>query len=291
MKKKKLGLSIIDEELIYKVLSIPSFIGKEYRMMEFLMKYSKEKGYKAGIDDSGNVYFCKGTLAEGEYYPCLSAHMDTVHDEQIPFIESGTPIPLITEEVDVGKHWIYAENFGLGGDDKAGIAIALAILDKVPVCKAVFFVEEEIGCLGSQNVELAWFKDVGYVMAFDSPEGNCASWSCCGECLFDKNFYETYLAELGEKFGLTNYVRHPYTDAMVLRIDTSLMSMNFGAGYYNYHCNNEYCIPEEMDKAAAMGIYLIDRLGYKEYVFPYTPNNGHAKDENYEYFEKLFEEQ
>lgn len=46
-----------------------------------------------------------------------------------------------------------------------------------------------------------------------------------------------------------------------------------------------------MDNAAAIGIYLIDRLGYKEYVFPYTPNYEHVKDENYEYFEKLFEEQ
>ena len=194
---------------------------------------------------------------------------------------------MVTEEIK-GKHRIYAEDFGLGGDDKAGIVIALTILDKLPICKAVFFVEEEAGCCGSQKAELAWFKDAGYVIAFDSPEGNCASWSCSGECLFDRAFYETYLVELGEKYGLTKYVAHPYTDVMVLRIDTALMCMNFGAGYYKYHTPSEYCIAEEMDNAAAMGLYLINRLGYKEYVFPYTPKSPYEKDENYDYFSKLF---
>ena len=278
-------LKVIDEELMYKILSIPTYTGKEYHMIEFLMEYIREKGYDGGIDGKGNVYLCKGNLPEGEFYPCVSAHMDTVQYEQIPFIEAGHPIPLCTEERD-GKHIIYAEDFGFGGDDKCGIVIALAIVDKLPACKAVFFVEEEIGCIGSLNAELSWFKDVGYVMAFDSPEGNCASWSCSGECLFDRCFYETYLVELGEKFGLTNYVAHPYTDVMVLRIDTALNCMNFGAGYYKYHTRGEYCVVEEMDNAAAMGLYLIDRLGHKEYVFPYAPSR--VKDENYEYFSKLF---
>ena len=67
------------------------------------------------------------------------------------------------------------QGFGLGGDDKASIVIALSILDIVPICEVVFFAEEEIGCRGSRNGELAWFGDVGYIMAFESPGGNCAS--------------------------------------------------------------------------------------------------------------------
>ena len=267
-----IGLKTINEDLMYRVLSVPTYTGKEHRMIEFLMDYARDKGYDGGIDEKGNVYMCKGAPPDGGYYPCVTAHMDTVQYEQIPFIEAGNPIPLVTEEIK-GKHRVYAEDFGLGGDDKAGIVIALTILDKLPICKAVFFVEEEAGCCGSQKAELAWFKDAGYVIAFDSPEGNCASWSCSGECLFDRAFYETYLVELGEKYGLTKYVAHPYTDVMVLRIDTALMCMNFGAGYYKYHTPSEYCIAEEMDNAAAMGLYLINRLGYKEYVFPYTPKS------------------
>ena len=171
-----IGLKTINEDLMYRVLSVPTYTGKEHRMIEFLMDYARDKGYDGGIDEKGNVYMCKGAPPDGGYYPCVTAHMDTVQYEQIPFIEAGNPIPLVTEEIK-GKHRVYAEDFGLGGDDKAGIVIALTILDKLPICKAVFFVEEEAGCCGSQKAELAWFKDAGYVIAFDSPEGNCASWS------------------------------------------------------------------------------------------------------------------
>ena len=73
-----LGLKVIDEELMYKILSIPSYIGKEHLMMEFILAYAKEKGYDGGIDEKGNVYICKGIPPENGYYPCVSAHMDTV---------------------------------------------------------------------------------------------------------------------------------------------------------------------------------------------------------------------
>lgn len=272
---------------MYKVLSTPSFTGQEYRMTEFLMAYAKEMGYAFEMDAKSNVYLRKGTLPDGEYYPCVTAHMDTVQYEQQPFIEKGQSIPLVTEEKS-GIHFIFAEDFGLGGDDKCGIAIALAILQHTPICKAVFFVEEESGCAGSHEAELSWFKDVGYIMGFDSPEGNCASWSCSGTCLFDRHFYETYLAELGDKFGLTNYVQHPYTDVMLLRIETALTCMNFGAGYYNYHTPSEFCIAEEMDNATAMGLYLINRLGYKEYVYPYSSRNPGVADDDYKYFLNKF---
>lgn len=37
------GLRIIDEELMYNILSIPTFTGMEYRMIDFLLKYLREK--------------------------------------------------------------------------------------------------------------------------------------------------------------------------------------------------------------------------------------------------------
>lgn len=121
--KTKLNMSLIDEDLLYQVLSIPTFSEKEYIMQNFLLEYSRQKGIQASMDNKGNVYFCKVTLPEGNYYPCVTAHMDTVQDQQIPYIDANKPVPLLTEETD-GKHVIYADGFGLGGDDKAGIIIA-----------------------------------------------------------------------------------------------------------------------------------------------------------------------
>jgi putative aminopeptidase FrvX len=284
---QRLGLTTIDENLLYQVLSIPTYSGKEVRMQEFLFKYATEHGLQAHIDNKGNIYLQKGSLEKGRFFPCLVAHMDTVHSRQIPFIEANKKIPLQTEVVN-GNHLIFAEDFGLGGDDKAGIVIALTIMEMLPVCKAVFFVEEEIGCGGSEVAELSWFRDVGYIIAFDAPGRNCASWSCGGELLFDKTFYEKFLRELGNKYGLTNYEAHPYTDVMMLRMNTCLACMNFSAGYYNHHTSIEYVVAEDMDQAVAMGLHLINRLGNKEYIIPYTPHYLDVDNADYNYFKALF---
>ncbi|MDO5457858.1 MAG: hypothetical protein Q4F26_05865 [Atopococcus tabaci] len=284
-----MNLCNIELQLLYKVLSIPSYSEKEIRMREFLIEYARQKEYDYYIDEIGNVYMRKGFLSDEEYYPCITAHMDTVQTAHIALIEQNQYITLITEKRKDNKHIIYAEDLGLGGDDKAGIVIALSIMDKISTCKCVFFVEEEIGCRGSENVDLSWFGDVGYIMSFDSPESNCASWSCCGKLLFDRCFYETYLEELSSKFGLTKYVAHPYTDVMMLRMNTCLVCMNFGAGYYNFHTLWEYVVAEEMDNAVAMGIYLIERLDYKEYFLPYSPRSkSNEIDEEFEWFQETF---
>ena len=52
---------------------------KEDLMIEFLSNYLSDKGYNYDVDEFGNVYVTKGTLNEGEFYPCVVAHTDTVH--------------------------------------------------------------------------------------------------------------------------------------------------------------------------------------------------------------------
>lgn len=90
---------------------------------------------------------------------------------------------------------------------------------------------------------------------------------------------------------MTKFVAHPYTDAYILCMDTCLACMNFGAGYYLYHTLNEYVVPEEMDNATTMGLYLIDRLGYKEYVLPFCPRYRlNEEDKDSEWFRNKFKQ-
>lgn len=59
---------------IYKVQS-PS--GQEDRMKKFIIPYLCEmKGVNFKHDSIENLLVTKGTLKEGEYYPCLVAHLD-----------------------------------------------------------------------------------------------------------------------------------------------------------------------------------------------------------------------
>ena len=131
----------------------------------------------------------------------------------------------------------------------------------------MFFVEEELGCQGSIKADLEWFRNIGYIIAFDAPGATC-SWSCGGTRLFDKQFYKDYLLKLEEFFVSISYNSHSYTDIMNLRMNTSLACVNIGCGYYDYHTQYDYCIVEEMDRAVQIGLYLIKLLGHKEYVIP-----------------------
>ena len=73
--------------LLKEVLSLPSYTGKEDRVVEFLIGYGIQKGYKVFVDHVNNVYLTKGSVSEYEYFPCFVAHTDTVHMNQSELIK------------------------------------------------------------------------------------------------------------------------------------------------------------------------------------------------------------
>ena len=276
----------LDYSLAIRTLSVPTVSGQEHMMREFLISYAKERGIGYKVDKTGNLYLTKGTVPDGEFYPCVSAHMDTVQHSQRKWIQEKRNLEVKIEKI-YDEHRFYCEDIGIGADDKAGIAICLSLFESQPILKGVFFVMEEAGCLGSEEVELPWFGDVGYIMAFDSPEHDL-SWACGGARLFDRDFYERYLEDLTEEFKIRKYCNHPFTDIMHLRENTCLACMNIFAGYFLYHTIHEYCVAEDMDKAVKLGKTLITRLGYQEYVIPYTSrmHDAHNEDDAF-FFEKF----
>ena len=161
------------KEFIKEVLSVPSCSGKETMLREYIERFADERGIAHHRDGKGNLYLTKGNPGDG-YYPCLVNHMDTVQTWQGAFVDQARPIDIL-ERVRGGHTELYAEGGGIGADDKLGCAIALALVDVLPVVKAVFFVEEELGMLGSRELDMDWFGDVGFCLSFDSPDRNRAS--------------------------------------------------------------------------------------------------------------------
>lgn len=272
----------LNTELAIKTLSVPSVSGQEHRMRDYIINFAIAHGIEYSVDKTGNLYLTKGHPEMGEFYPCVCAHMDTVQDQQAKWIDDGRLLEIIVEEDD-GLHVCFCKDFGLGGDDKAGIAICLSLFVSEPMLKGVFFVMEEAGCYGSENADLSWFRDVGYIIAYDSPKRE-VSWACGGARLFDRKFYTTFLADLAEDFNINKFCYHPATDIMFLRLNTSLACMNMFAGYYNYHTSSEYCILEDIEDAIKLGKTLIARLRSKEYLIPYSD----TPDEDDEYFISLY---
>lgn len=261
-------LMYLNKDFVYDCMSVPTHSLLEYRMVVFIILWARKNGIKYEFDDYGNVYLTKGELAEGEYYPCVTSHLDTVQTKHDPYIYAGVPLDLKTERTKDGSHKISVDAnggsaIGIGADDKGGICICLSLFDHIDKLKACFFLDEERGCHGSDNLDKDWFKDVGYVIGYDSPDLYRAAWSCNGTKLFSYEFYEKYMKEVCDRWGLTKgcFFSEPYTDVKNIREKIEVICMNFGNGGYYAHSENEYCVIEDMDQACGMGVDLIDTIG------------------------------
>lgn len=256
----------MDKKFLKSVLEVPSYSNFEDKMIEFILNFCLKNDLQCDVKDK-NVYITKGKVKKNEFYPCFTAHSDTVQYKQLPYVVYDEKIPLEETKNEDGCTIYTSPNIGIGGDDKCGIAIILDILLITPICKAVFFWGEEIGGKGSRHhVDLTFFEDVGWICGFDSPEFNRAAITCKGNRLFSKKFFKEYLKSL-EIFGIDNWKHEPGTDVMILREKIDLQMMNFGSGYWNQHTEEEYVVYEEVYDAVSLGLYLIEILGLTKYPF------------------------
>jgi tripeptide aminopeptidase len=143
-------------EIFLTLLSIPSPSGKEKSIAQYIREYAGSLGFDVqeevedpSLGETGNLVIHPFNHIPRQEEPVvLVAHMDTV-----PVPVKGT-VPLIMEE-----DLIHTGGASpLGADDKAGVALALYILEKVSrepehyiPFEVVFTVREEEGCLGARH--------------------------------------------------------------------------------------------------------------------------------------------
>lgn len=259
-----------DLNFLKEVLSIPSKTYHEERMVEYLCEWLSNNKIPYYVDTYLNVYATKGTVSEGEFFPCVIAHTDTVHDidsinikEEYLFNSQGD------RKLSLKAYNNKGLPTGIGGDDKCGVFACLNLLNELPVVKAAFFVSEETGCHGSKNSDPEFFKNVGYVIQFDAPENWMISENCSGQVLFDRDskFFEKCDSVLTESMDSKKmkYMRHPYTDVYALTKKYGIQSINFSIGYYNYHTPNEYVVVEDVFNGINVGKKMIELLGFNLY--------------------------
>lgn len=258
----------METKLLKEVLSVPTKTYRETMMINFLVNYLHEKKYEYYLDGMNNVYITKQT-DDVEYFPCVVAHTDTVHNiDTINIVEEQLP----NEQGDI-KLALKAYNddnnpTGIGGDDKCGVFACLTLLDQLPNLKVALFVSEETGCHGSLNADDEFFENVGYVIEFDAPGNSMVTEYCWGVQLFDRDgdFFNVCDEVLTEGFNSRNdYQSHPYTDVMVLKRKYNFSCINFAIGYYNYHTKHEYVVVEDVFNGIKTGKNMIEKLGNKLY--------------------------
>jgi len=256
----------MNKEFLKEVLSIPSYSKKEILMREFIKKFAIHNGIKYHIDYKGNIYLTKGVIDENEYYPCVVSHIDTVHNKHISLIEENKRL-IIDEDQDMltAKHPETNIQTGIGGDDKCGVFVCLSLMTKIDVIKGAFFVEEEIGMLGSKVSDDNFFKNVGYAIQFDAPSANWITEICSGVRIFE-DFFKDMIKEVLSDNGYTNFSNDPFTDVNQLAQKYDFNCLNLGCGYYRQHTDYEYVIISEVERSLKAGLDLIEYLGNDKYV-------------------------
>jgi hypothetical protein len=253
------------------ILSIPTYFGMETLVQEYLINHGKEKGYTINKDKKGNIYFTKGEVST-KYFPCVCAHIDSVFSEHSNLIKENKRKVIKRGKGKNNTHKLMAyfpdtdKRTGIAGDDLAGVFICLQMLEHFDTIKAVFFVEEKYGCKGSDNCDVSFFDNVGYVIQFDGPTGNWFSKTLSGVAMYDDKFKDKVKPIL-EKYNVTNYSDDPYTDILPLKEKFDFACCNLPSGYYNWHTNEEYVHIDHVEKGVKIGIEFIDKLGLEKQFF------------------------
>jgi putative aminopeptidase FrvX len=255
------------------VLSVQSYSGIQQDMVKYIASYIKNYDIMCDIyRDDGNLYITKGNVLEGEVYPCVVAHMDTVHQ-----IVKGYKV---YNQNDIYFAWAGRSQKGTGGDDKVGVFIALSMLRFVNNIKVVFFRDEEIGMLGSKNAEMTFFENVGYVIQCDRKGNDEVIIKGAGTDLCSSKFLDTISS------AMTKYVYKKasgsVTDVVQLKnngIECSVV--NIACGYFDPHTSKEIVVGNDVVYTWSLVRSMIALLGNKFYehkkpVYRYTQSPQQA---------------
>lgn len=258
----------INLKKLWPLLQIESESGNSLAMENFLTEALEKLGAKVEADEFGNLCGTKGNC---ETYPCIVAHLDTVHTIH----GDGIAIVKINDCV-TGVNPKTMRQTGIGGDDKCGIFAALHCLEHLPACKVAFFRDEEVGCMGSYAASAEWFKDCRFILQADRRGNSDFVTDICGELSSDA--FQFDVAPMLEKHGFKP-CRGAMSDVMALRdIGTGVSCANMSAGYHNPHSPGEYINLADLDNTCALMLSICESL---EGQYPFEASPKTYKWHNY----------
>jgi putative aminopeptidase FrvX len=244
------------EERLEQILRIQSESYGQWRMFAFIIRTIYTMDVKFIILE-GNIYITKGDV---EVYPCIVAHMDTVHS----ILPEGE-----LSILKVGRRWTgfntaTMKQAGIGGDDKVGIFIALEALRRVDNIKLVFFRDEEVGCLGSDAANMAFFDDCSFILQCDRRGNTDFVTDACGTKLSSARFQKD-IEPILKKFQYKKS-SGSMTDVMQLKENgLSISCANISCGYYNPHEKCEYVDLDDVFNCTELVMAVIERMGTTSY--------------------------
>ncbi|MDY2764476.1 M20/M25/M40 family metallo-hydrolase [Campylobacter sp.] len=208
------------------ICSIPHCSYQAQKLGEFLLEFSKSRGFDTKIDESFNIHAIKGKPKI-----CLQAHYDMVCVGEAPKIE-----------LENDGEFLSAKNSTLGADNGIGLAIIMDIMDEAQDLEVLFTSDEEVGLIGAN----AFTGEIcaPALLNLDSEDDSEVIIGCAGGLLaeFRREFEpcelglgELFSSSVSEHFGIglsSNESSHS-TSAK----NCTQNSSNLNANYYELSCH------------------------------------------------------
>ena len=169
-------------EFFEEICGIPHGSKNTKLISDYLVSFAKERNLNYIQDDANNVIiFQPGTCGMEDHEPViLQGHMDMVCEK-----DASCPIDMATEGLDIAHndYCVFARGTTLGGDDGIALAYAMALMDDTtiphPPLEVIITVDEEIGMLGADVIDLSMLKG-RTLINLDSEEEGIFTVSCAG---------------------------------------------------------------------------------------------------------------
>ena len=196
---------------------------------EFTLESYLPKGFKK--DENENYYFQIGENPTTMF----ACHLDTScsKQEKVTHVQDSQYIATNGKTI-------------LGADDKAGMVILLYMIEKKVPGLYYFFIGEEVGCVGSNELSMQWcelqmFNNINKVISFDRRgTKSIITHQLYGRCCSDE-----FAQELANRLNLTGDGLEMEPDDTGIMTDSAQFvdlvpeCTNISVGYYNEHTVNE----------------------------------------------------
>jgi dipeptidase D len=145
------------------ISQIPRCSGKEEQIREYIKNEANRFGFENEIDTAGNLIINIPSSDPDAHLLILQSHMDMVceKNENVDHDFSQDPLKLKTVEID-SEAWVTAEGTSLGADNGVGLALSLALMEKIYEeelefdkinLRIIFTVNEEAGLTGALHID------------------------------------------------------------------------------------------------------------------------------------------
>ena len=267
-----------DYSLLKQLFCIHSRSGREGKIRKFIWNWIKQNVPSASIkcDKLGNMYVTKG---KSETYPCIVAHLDQVQERH-----SKDFIAYEAEDIIIGFSPRHRRQEGLGADDKVGLWIGLKCLQKYDHLKLCFFVEDEVGCKGSDKADLEFFRDCRFVIEPDRRGAN----DLITEIGWTSLCSDEFLKDIGYKnFGYKE-TEGAMTDVETLKDNGLAVScINLSCGYYEPHSDKEFIYKPAVSNCLSFVEHIIETCTK---VYPHFDDTAYLERQSYYGYDDLYSE-